>query len=144
MDDRFAPQPIARWYMVAAVVSLLLMVLPAVGAGIHLTTNAASLPLDQRAQYEAEPLWMVLAFGLTGLTGAAGGLMLVLRRRLAEQLMLVALICATCFRPTRLPWPRLSWPSCGRSIGSRVTRACGAGYGKGRRSQHPNALSLAM
>jgi len=93
MDDRFAPQPIARWYMIAAVVSLLLMILPAVGAVIHLTTNAASLPLDERAQYEAEPLWMVVAFGLTGLAGAAGGLMLVLRRRLAEQLMLVALIC---------------------------------------------------
>ena len=93
MDDRFAPQPIARWYMIAAVVSLLLMILPAVGAVIHLTTNAASLPLDERAQYEAEPLWMVAAFGLTGLAGAAGGLMLVLRRRLAEQLMLVALVC---------------------------------------------------
>ena len=93
MDNRFAPQPIARWYMIAAIVSLLLMILPAVGALIHLTTNPASLPLDDRAQYEAEPLWMVAAFGLTGLAGAIGGLMLILRRRLAEQLMLVAMVC---------------------------------------------------
>ena len=78
--------------MIAAVVSLLLMILPFVGALIHLTTDPATLPLDERAQFKAEPLWMVAAFGLTGLAGAVGGLMLVLRRRPAEQLMLAALI----------------------------------------------------
>jgi hypothetical protein len=35
---------------------------------------------------------MVLAFGIAGLIGAIGGLMLVLRRRLAEGLLLLALI----------------------------------------------------
>jgi hypothetical protein len=92
MDDHYAPRPIARWYMAAAIASLLLMLLPFVGALIHLTTNPATLPLDERAQYTAEPLWMVLAFGLTGLAGAIGGLLLVLRRRAAEPLLLIALI----------------------------------------------------
>jgi len=92
MDDRFAPQPIARWYMIAAVVSLVLLVLPAVGALIHLTTDPATLPIDERAQYQAEPIWMVAAFGLTGLAGAIGALMLILRRRVAEPLLLVALV----------------------------------------------------
>jgi hypothetical protein len=92
MDDDYAPQPVARWYMVAAVVSLVLMVLPVVGAVIHLATDPATLPLDERAQYQAEPVWMVLAFGIAGLIGAIGGLMLVLRRRLAEGLLLLALI----------------------------------------------------
>jgi hypothetical protein len=92
MDEHFGPRPIARWYTIAAVVSLLLMILPAVGALIHLTTDPATLALDERAQFEAEPLWMVAAFGLTGLAGAIGGLMLVLRRKAAEPLLMVALI----------------------------------------------------
>ena len=92
MDDRYAPQPLARWYVIAAVVSLVLMTLPLVGAVIHLTTDPATLPLDERAQYQAEPMWMVLAFGLSGLVGAIGGLMLILKRRSAERLLLVALI----------------------------------------------------
>ncbi|HUP67546.1 MAG TPA: hypothetical protein VM145_04970 [Sphingomicrobium sp.] len=96
MDKPYAPQPLARWYMPAAILSLAVMVLPLLGAVIHLTTDAATLPLDERAQYAAEPTWMVLAFGLTGLAGAAGALMLVLRRRAAQPLLLAAFvaICA--------------------------------------------------
>jgi len=92
MDDRFTPRPVARWYMAAAIVSFLLLLLPLVGAVIHLTTDPATLPLDERGQYVAEPLWMVAAFGLTGLAGAIGGLILILRRRAAEPLLLVAMI----------------------------------------------------
>ena len=92
MNDDYAPRPVAGWYMPAAIVSLILLSLPLVGSLIHLTTDPASLPLDERAQFEAEPMWMVLAFGLAGLAGAAGGLMLVLRRRLAEPLLLVAML----------------------------------------------------
>jgi hypothetical protein len=92
MDEARAPHPVAPWYYVAAIASLLLMSLPLVGALIHLTTDPATLPLDERAQFEAEPMWMVAAFGLTGLAGAVGGLMLVLRRRSAVPLLLIALI----------------------------------------------------
>jgi hypothetical protein len=107
MDDRFAPQPIARWYMAAAIVSFVLMLLPCIGALIHVSTDPATLPLDDRAQFEAEPLWMVAAFGLTGLTGAIGGLMLILRRRLAEQLMLVAVVCVAVWFAGLFINPRL-------------------------------------
>jgi uncharacterized membrane protein YhaH (DUF805 family) len=92
MDDRFRRQPVAKWYIVAAIVSLLLMLLPLAGALIHLTTDPATLPLDERAQYEAEPLWMVLAFGLAGLAGTFAALMLIARRRAAQPLLIVALI----------------------------------------------------
>lgn len=92
MDDRFRRQPVARWYIVAAIVSLLLMLLPLAGAVIHLTTDPATLPLDERAQYEAEPAWMVVAFGLTGLAGTVAALMLIVRRRAAQPLLALALV----------------------------------------------------
>jgi uncharacterized membrane protein len=92
MDQRYAPRPIARWYVAAAIASTLLMALLAVGALIHLMTDPASLPLDERAQFEAEPLWMVAAFALAGLSGAVGGVMLIRRKPLAEPLLLVALV----------------------------------------------------
>ena len=92
MDDQYAPRPIAGWYMPAAIISLILMALPVIGSIIHLTTDPATLPLDERAQFEAEPMWMVAMFGLTGAAGLVGGLMLVLRNRLAEPLLLSALL----------------------------------------------------
>jgi hypothetical protein len=92
MDEHYAPQPIARWYMIAAIASFVLMMLPLVGASLHLSTDPSTLPLDERAQFEAEPIWMVAAFGLTGLAGAIGALLLILRRLQAESLLLVSLI----------------------------------------------------
>jgi hypothetical protein len=92
MDEHYAPQPIARWYMIAAIASFVLMMLPLVGASLHLSTEPSTLPLDERAQFEAEPIWMVAAFGLTGLAGAIGALLLILRRLQAESLLLVSLI----------------------------------------------------
>ena len=93
-EDPYAPRPLAGWFWPAAALSLVLMTLPAIGAAIHLTTDPATLPLDQRQLFEAEPRWMVVAFGLTGLVGAAGALMLLLRRRQAEPMLLVAFLAA--------------------------------------------------
>jgi hypothetical protein len=78
--------------MMAAIVSLAVMAFGCLGLVVHLGTDPSQLPLDERAQFEAEPIWMVALFGLAGLAGAVGGLMLVLRRRPAEPLLLVALI----------------------------------------------------
>jgi hypothetical protein len=97
MDQRYGPRPVARWYVAAAIASTLLMALLAVGALIHLMTDPASLPLDERAQFQAEPIWMVAAFGLAGLSGAIGGVMLILRKRLAEPLLLIALVGITAW-----------------------------------------------
>jgi hypothetical protein len=91
MNEDYKPRPVARWYMPAAVVSLVLMALPLIGSIIHLTTDPATLPLDERMQFEAEPMWMVAMFGLAGVAGFVAGIMLLLKKRLAEPLMLVAL-----------------------------------------------------
>ena len=91
MDDEFSPRPIAGWYMVAAVVSLLLMGLFCVLYLMHVTANPGSMPLDQRAAYDATPAWVVGAFGIGAWVGAVGAILLILKRRQAEIALLVSL-----------------------------------------------------
>ena len=91
MDDEFSPRPIAGWYMVAAVVSLLLMGLFCVLYLMHVTANPGSMPLDQRAAYDATPAWVVGAFGVGAWVGAVGAILLILKRRQAEIALLVSL-----------------------------------------------------
>lgn len=95
MDDRFAPQPVARWYTPAAIASLLFMLLGCAVYLLGVTTDPATLPLDQRAAQEAQPLWLTSAFAVAVWVGALGALMLVLRRKLAETLLLVSLVATT-------------------------------------------------
>ena len=91
MDSRFGPQPLARWYMVGAIVSLLVMGLGCVGLAVHLSTDPRELPLDERALFEAEPRWVLAASAIGFVAGAAGGLLLILKRRAAERLLLLSL-----------------------------------------------------
>lgn len=91
MNDDFSPRPVAGWYMIAAVASLLLMGLFCVLYLIHVTADPGSMPLDQRAAYEATPAWVTGAFGVGAWAGAAGGILLVLKRRQAEIASLASL-----------------------------------------------------
>jgi hypothetical protein len=92
MDERFTPRPVAGWYMAAAIVSLVLMALGCVALAMHLTADQATLPLDQRALFQAEPKWVVAASAVGIIAGTLGALLLVLRRRAAEPLLLVSLL----------------------------------------------------
>ena len=92
MDDEFKPRPVAGWYMPAAVASLLFMALGCIMYLLHIFADPAAMPLDQRAAYEAEPTWVTAAFALAVWVGAAGALMLVLRRKYAEMLLTVSLV----------------------------------------------------
>jgi hypothetical protein len=78
--------------MIGAIASLLFMVLGCVGLILHLGTDPATLPLDQRALVEAEPGWVLAASAVGFASGALGALLLVLRRKLAEPLLLVSLL----------------------------------------------------
>lgn len=93
MDERFNPRPVAGWYMIAAVAALLLVaVAVAIYATHHLFVDMARLPLDQQQALRAEPPWVRIAAGAAVLTGFAGALLLVLRRRAAEPLLMLSLI----------------------------------------------------
>jgi hypothetical protein len=107
MDDRFKPRPLARWFMPAAIVALLFGLLVLFGYAIHLSTDPATLPLDERAIYLAEPAWVSGAFGLTGAATAIAALLLLIRRKAAERVMLVALAAALVWFAGLLLVPQL-------------------------------------
>ena len=106
-DDRFSPRPLARWYMPAAIASLLFMLLGCVTYAMHVTADLASLPLDQRTVYEAEPLWVTGAYAIAVWVGLLGTAMLVLRRKLAQPLLLVSLIAVLAWLAGLLVVPAL-------------------------------------
>src|SRR6185369_17430287 len=91
MSDRFGRQPVARWYPLAALASLLFMVLGCAVFLLGVSTDPATLPLDQRAAHDAQPVWLIAANGIAVAAGLAGSLLLLLRRRLAAPLMLASL-----------------------------------------------------
>jgi hypothetical protein len=92
MDEHYAPRPIAGWYMPAAVASLLFMGLGCVSFLMHVLADPNTLPLDQRAAFAAEPLWVTAAYGVAVLVGLGGGVLLVMKRKAAEWALLVSLI----------------------------------------------------
>jgi len=92
MDDTYAPRPLARWFWAAAAASLLFMAMGCVSYIIHVTVDTQSLPIDQRAVMEAVPVWMVAAFAVAVWVGLAGAVALVMRRKIAEPLLLVSLV----------------------------------------------------
>lgn len=92
MDERYAPQPVAAWYPIAAFASLAIMALGCVGLVVHLMTDPAALPLDQRALFEAEPKWVFAVSAIGFISGVVGGLLLVLKRAAAERALLVSLV----------------------------------------------------
>jgi hypothetical protein len=91
MDDHYRQRPLAGWFMPAAIASLLFMLLGCALYAIHVTTDPASLPLDQRALFEAEPGWVSAAMGAASAIGAIGCVLLIARRKAAEMLLLLSL-----------------------------------------------------
>ena len=94
MDEHFAPRPVAAWYTPAAIASLLFMALGCIMYLMHVFADPAQMPLDQRAAYEALPSWVTGAFAVSVWVGAAGALLLVMRKKLAQPLLLLSLIAA--------------------------------------------------
>ena len=90
-DEPFAPRPVAGGFMPAAVASLLFMGLGCVMFLMQVLADPSVMPLDQRAAHDAQPVWVTIAMGIAVGVGAIAAVMLVLRNRLAEPLMTVAL-----------------------------------------------------
>ena len=84
--------PVPTWFWIGAGLAL---VWEAIGCFMYwsqVTTDPATLPLDQRAMIEAAPMWMTAAFAISVWTGLAGAVLLLMRRKLAVPLLLVSLV----------------------------------------------------
>ena len=94
VDEQYASRPLAGWYMAAAIASVLFMLVGCIGYLLEVTADPEALPIDQRTMMMARPTWMIAAYGIAVWVGLAGAIMLVLRRKLAQPLLLVSLVAA--------------------------------------------------
>jgi hypothetical protein len=92
MDEHHHPRPIAGWYMPAAVASVLFMGLGCIIYLMHVLADPNSLPLDQRVALEAEPTWVTGANAIAVWVGLVGAVLLVMKRKIAEWVLLVSLV----------------------------------------------------
>ena len=90
--DQYAPRPVAGWFVPAAIASLLFMGLGCVMYLTHVLADPDSLTLDQRAAYLAEPAWVTAANAAAVWVGLAGTVLLMMRRKLAEWVLLGSLV----------------------------------------------------
>ena len=91
-DDPYSPRPVAGWFIIAAVASLLFMGLGCISYLMHVFANPATMPLDQRDAYEAEPAWVTGAYAVAVWIGLIGTVLLTMRRKMGEWLLLISLI----------------------------------------------------
>lgn len=90
MDEQYKPQPVARWFTVAAIASLLFMGLGCISYLMHVFANPAAMPVDQRAAFDAEPAWVTGAYAVAVWGGLAGAILLLLRKKAGEWLLLLS------------------------------------------------------
>jgi hypothetical protein len=91
-DERFTPRPIAAWFIIAAVASLLFMGFGVVSFLMHVFADPNAMTIEQRTAYLAEPTWVKIAYGLAVFAGLGGAILLVMRRRFSEWALFVSLI----------------------------------------------------
>ena len=92
MDAIHETRTVPGWFMAAAIAALLFMALGCVMFLLHVTIDPNALPIEQRTALFAEPAWVKIANGIAVIAGVIGAVLLVVRRRLAEALLLVSLV----------------------------------------------------
>ena len=90
--DPYAAQPLARWFYVGAIASVLFMLAGVLMYVEHVTLDAATLPIDQRAAFLAQPQWITGVFAVATWAGLAGALLLLLRRQTSVPVLLLSLL----------------------------------------------------
>ena len=92
MDQINPERPAPRWFTLAALAAVAWEIVGCAMYLMQVRVDPASLPVDQRALWDAAPTWMIAAYAVAVWIGLVGAILLVMRRRLAEKLLLVSLI----------------------------------------------------
>ena len=79
------------WYWAVAAACLLFELLGCYAYITQVTTDPATLPLDQRRLVEAMPMWATGAYAMAVWVGLAGAIGMLLRKRFARGALLVSL-----------------------------------------------------
>lgn len=80
------------WYWLMAGLSLLWEVFGCYMYVMQVSTDPATLPLDQRALWQAMPMWSIAAYAIAVWVGLLGAILLLLRHRHAVNALGVSLI----------------------------------------------------
>ena len=90
--DEAIQSPAPRWFTLAAIAAVLFELAGCAVFAMQMAVDPAALPLDQRAMWDAAPMWMLVAYGVAVAAGLIGAILLLMRRRLAEKLLLVSFV----------------------------------------------------
>jgi hypothetical protein len=92
MNDQRAVGTAPGWFTITAIGALLWEML---GCGLFLATvltDPAGLPIDQRAAILATPTWMNAAWSFAVLVGLVGAVLLLMKNRKSEPLLLLSFL----------------------------------------------------
>lgn len=94
MTDNRTTQPVPAWFSIAAIGALLWEILGCALLVNQAVTVPSTLPLDQQAIWNATPLWMHGTWAFAVITGVAGAVLLLMRKRRSQPLLLVSFLAA--------------------------------------------------
>ena len=92
MNTIVSDRPVPRWFTAVAIAAVVWELLGCAMYLMQVSIDPATLPSDQRALWDAAPTWMMAAYAIAVWVGLVGAILLVMRRRLAEPLLLVSLV----------------------------------------------------
>ncbi|HEV2043677.1 MAG TPA: hypothetical protein VGR05_03260 [Sphingomicrobium sp.] len=92
MSQLTSERPVPRWFTLAALAAVAWEIIGCAMYLMQVRVDPAALPVDQRALWDAAPSWMVVAYAVAVWVGLVGAILLAMRRRIAEKLLLVSLV----------------------------------------------------
>lgn len=92
MDQVSSSSPAPRWFIPAALAALLFELVGCAIFAMQMSVDPALLDPADRATWDAAPAWMVAANGVAVAAGLVGAILLLLRRRQAEPLLLLSFV----------------------------------------------------